>query len=141
MNNPESITVNEDARLIPVWSIVVSIAAFTLVEYYFWMVVAAAAASSGPAYRAAHLLQSLLGLAGSHLFLDGRLCQQRRSAPGHELAVLDGAVFRDAGRHRGRALFPVARTGGFALPGLRNACSKRLPFLSAVRLSTFSQLR
>ena len=38
MRNPESITVNEDTRLIPVWSIVVAVAAFVLVEYYFWMV-------------------------------------------------------------------------------------------------------
>ena len=38
MRNPESITANEDTRLIPVWSIVVAVAAFVLVEYYFWMV-------------------------------------------------------------------------------------------------------
>ena len=36
MRDPESISVNEDARLIPVWSIIASIAAFALVEYYFW---------------------------------------------------------------------------------------------------------
>jgi hypothetical protein len=36
MRDPQPISVNEDARLIPVWSIVVSIAAFVLVEYYFW---------------------------------------------------------------------------------------------------------
>ena len=35
MREPESISVNEDARLIPVWSIVVATAAFALVEYYF----------------------------------------------------------------------------------------------------------
>ena len=38
MRTPESITVNEDARLIPVWSIVVAAAAFVLVEYYVWLV-------------------------------------------------------------------------------------------------------
>lgn len=38
MRNPESITVNEDTRLIPVWSIFVAVAAFVLVEYYFWMI-------------------------------------------------------------------------------------------------------
>jgi len=38
MRNPELITVNEDARLIPWWSIVASIAAFTAVEYYMWLV-------------------------------------------------------------------------------------------------------
>ena len=38
MRDPESITVSEDTRLIPVWSIVVAVTAFVLVEYYFWMV-------------------------------------------------------------------------------------------------------
>jgi len=35
---PQSITFNDDARLIPVWSIMAAVAAFTLVEYYFWLV-------------------------------------------------------------------------------------------------------
>ena len=38
MHDPESISANEDARLIPVWSIVAGAAAFVLVEYYFWLV-------------------------------------------------------------------------------------------------------
>jgi hypothetical protein len=38
MREPQSITVNEDERLIPVWSIVAAVAAFVLVEYYFWLV-------------------------------------------------------------------------------------------------------
>jgi hypothetical protein len=38
MRDPQSITVNEDERLIPVWSIVAAVAAFVLVEYYFWLV-------------------------------------------------------------------------------------------------------
>ncbi len=38
MREPESITGNDDARLIPVWSIVAASLAFVLVEYYFWMV-------------------------------------------------------------------------------------------------------
>jgi hypothetical protein len=38
MRNPQSIAVNEDARLIPIWSIVAAIASFLLVEYYFWLV-------------------------------------------------------------------------------------------------------
>jgi hypothetical protein len=38
MREPESITVNEDERMIPVWSIAVAFAAFVLVEYYFWLV-------------------------------------------------------------------------------------------------------
>ncbi len=38
MRDPQSIAVNEDSRLIPVWSILVAAAAFVGVEYYFWLV-------------------------------------------------------------------------------------------------------
>src|ERR1039457_6182752 len=38
MRDPQSITVNDDERIIPVWSIIVASGAFVLVEYYFWMV-------------------------------------------------------------------------------------------------------
>lgn len=38
MREPEFITVNDDARMIPVWSIVAAALAFVLVEYYFWLV-------------------------------------------------------------------------------------------------------
>jgi RNA polymerase subunit RPABC4/transcription elongation factor Spt4 len=38
MRKPQSIAVNEDERMIPVWSIVAAAAAFVLVEYYLWLV-------------------------------------------------------------------------------------------------------
>jgi hypothetical protein len=38
MHDPQSITVNDDERMIPVWSIMVAAAAFVLVEYYVWLV-------------------------------------------------------------------------------------------------------
>ncbi len=38
MRYPETITVNKDERMIPVWSIMVAITAFVLVEYYWWIV-------------------------------------------------------------------------------------------------------
>ena len=38
MREPESITINEDERMIPVWSILVATLAFLLVEYYLWLV-------------------------------------------------------------------------------------------------------
>ncbi|MGD0292989.1 MAG: zinc ribbon domain-containing protein [Terracidiphilus sp.] len=41
MRDPEPISVNEDARLIPLWSIVAAVAAFFLVEYYVWLVMPA----------------------------------------------------------------------------------------------------
>jgi len=48
MRDPESITVNEDARLIPLWSIVVAVTAFVLVEYYFWLVLPAGRTHPAP---------------------------------------------------------------------------------------------
>lgn len=38
MSDPQSITINEHERMIPLWSIMVATAAFVLVEYYFWLV-------------------------------------------------------------------------------------------------------
>jgi len=40
MNNPQTITANEDSRVIPAWSIATAALAFLLVEYYFWFVLA-----------------------------------------------------------------------------------------------------
>ncbi len=48
MRDPESITVNEDGRLIPMWSIIVAASAFVLVEYYFWLVLPAARTHAAP---------------------------------------------------------------------------------------------
>jgi len=38
MRDPESIAVNDDERMIPVWSMVVAGLAFVLLEYYLWVV-------------------------------------------------------------------------------------------------------
>jgi Double zinc ribbon/Phospholipase_D-nuclease N-terminal len=38
MREPQSITVNEDERMIPTWSIVAAGVAFVVVEYYFWLI-------------------------------------------------------------------------------------------------------
>lgn len=38
MRDPQSIKLNDDARLIPIWSILVATVAFVVVEYYFWLV-------------------------------------------------------------------------------------------------------
>jgi hypothetical protein len=40
MRKPPAITVNDDERMIPMWSILAAVAAFVLVEYYFWIVAA-----------------------------------------------------------------------------------------------------
>lgn len=38
MRDPQTITVKDDSRLVPGWSIVAAAAAFVLVEYYFWLI-------------------------------------------------------------------------------------------------------
>lgn len=38
MREPQSIKVNDDERMIPMWAIVASAIAFLLVEYYFWII-------------------------------------------------------------------------------------------------------
>jgi len=38
MRDPQAIPVNEDARLIPVWSMIAAGVAFLAVEYYFWFI-------------------------------------------------------------------------------------------------------
>jgi hypothetical protein len=38
MPDPKTVRINEEERLIPVWSIVVASLAFVLVEYYFWVI-------------------------------------------------------------------------------------------------------
>ena len=41
MRDTQSFPMNEDARLIPVWSMVAAGIAFAVVEYYWWVVVPA----------------------------------------------------------------------------------------------------
>src|ERR1035441_4612018 len=36
MRDPQSISVNDDTRLVPMWSMAAAVAAFVAVEYYFW---------------------------------------------------------------------------------------------------------
>ena len=38
MRDPQSITLNEDESILPLWSIIAATLAFVLVEYYFWVV-------------------------------------------------------------------------------------------------------
>jgi len=73
MRNPESITVNEDTRLIPVWSIVVAIAAFVLVEYYFWMILPASRIIIRPSVFTS--TSAFRGRVGRSLLPDGGLRQ------------------------------------------------------------------
>ena len=138
MRDPESIAVNEDERMIPVWSIIVASVAFVLVEYYFWMV---APEQRHHAPRLPHLLQPFLGRVDCALFPDAGLHQQGLAAPGNERAILDADLLRHAGRHRGGALLPAASAAGEPLPRLRDACAERFPLLSAVQLPAYGELR
>ena len=69
MRDPQSITVNEDARLIPVWSIVASVAAFVLVEYYFWAILPGQRTHPGPPIGLRIYLNLSWGLLASLYFL------------------------------------------------------------------------
>lgn len=51
MQEPQSIVVNDDARLIPIWSMVAAGLSFLAVEYYFWYVLADKAASTPMGFR------------------------------------------------------------------------------------------
>jgi len=48
MRDLKNIAVDDDPRLIPLWSIVIAVAAFVGVEYYFWMVLPAQRHHPGP---------------------------------------------------------------------------------------------
>ena len=141
MPDPQSISVNEEERMIPVWSIIAASLAFVLVEYYFWIIAPSQHHHRAAGAGSAHLLQSLVGRGGLALLPDGGLHQQRCAAARDEHAVLDVHLLRDAGRHRRRALLPAAAAAGFALPGVRHARAERFSFLPAVQLPACGQLR
>jgi len=49
MSDPQSITANDDTRLIPIWSVMLAAVAFVLVEYYFWLIAPATRHHAPPA--------------------------------------------------------------------------------------------
>lgn len=69
MRDPQSIAVHEDARLIPLWSIVVAVLAFVLVEYYFWIVLPAQRTHPGPPLGLRIYLNLSWGLLAALYFL------------------------------------------------------------------------
>jgi len=71
MREPQSITANEDTRLIPVWSIVLAVTAFVLVEYYFWLILPAQ--QKHPTPLGLHIYFSLSGgvLVGLYFLMVG----------------------------------------------------------------------
>ena len=140
MRDPESITVNEDARLIPVWSIVVAVAAFVLVEYYFWMVLPGQQHHPPPLGFRIYFNLSWGLLAALYFLMVGYVS---KDAPRRAMSARFwiAHLLRDAGRHRRGALLFAAPAGGFALPGVLDACAERFPLLPAVQLSAHRQLR
>jgi Double zinc ribbon len=69
MREPPAIAVNEDERLIPLWSIAASVAAFVLVEYYFWVVAPAQRHHAPPAIGLRIYFNLSWGLLASLYFL------------------------------------------------------------------------
>jgi len=49
MREPQDIRVNDDARMIPTWSVIAASLAFVLTEYYFWLVAPASRHHQPPA--------------------------------------------------------------------------------------------
>jgi hypothetical protein len=115
MREPESITVNEDARLIPVWSIVASIAAFVLVEYYFWMLLPEHQHHAPPIGLRIYFNLSCGLLAALYFLMVGYVSKD---------AVLDCDLPGDAGGDRRGAVLFAAPAGGFAVPGVLDACAE-----------------
>ena len=140
MRDPELINTNEDTRLVPVWSIVAAAAVFVLVEYYFWLVFPQTPAPCSAA-GTADLSEPLVGAAGVALLPDGWVREQGCAAAGDEFAVLDADLLCDAGRDWGGAVLPAASAAGFEVPGVRDACAERFPFLPAVQLPVDGELR
>ena len=140
MQNPESISVNEDSRLIPVWSIVAAAAAFVLVEYYFWLVLPGQQHHAPPLGLRAYFNISFGLLVSLYFLMVGYVSKDapRRAMSARFWIVL---CFVMPGGIGAVLYFLLRLAGGLALPGLLHACAERLPLLPAVRLPADGQLR
>ena len=98
MPDPQSISMNEDERMIPIWSIIAASLAFVLVEYYFWIIAPAQRHHAPPPLGLRIYFNLSWGVVASLYIPHGRLHQQGRAAPRHEHAFLDVYLFRDARR-------------------------------------------
>ena len=79
MRDPQSIPVNEDARLIPVWSMIAAGVAFVIVEYYFWFILPAQRHHPPAPLGLRTYLNVSWGILTSALLFDGWVRQPRRS--------------------------------------------------------------
>jgi len=137
MRDPQSIPLNEDARLIPVWSMIAAGIAFVVVEYYWWFIL--------PATR--HHPPAPLGLRIYFNLSWGLLAAL--------YFLMVGYVSRDAPRRSMSTRFWMmicfVLPSGFvfspetsdhvSMRGLRDACAERVSFLSAMQLSADGELR
>jgi hypothetical protein len=126
MRETQSITVNEDERMIPVWSIVVAFAAFVLVEYYFWLVLPKHWPHDQAPLGFRLYFNISWGILTALYFL------------------MVGYVSKDAPRRAMSLRFWMLAC--FVMPGgigavLRHAGGRRLPLLPAVQLPAHGQLR
>ena len=141
MRDPQSITVNEDERLIPVWSIVAAAVALSC----WW------STTSGWCCRTASHPPPPLGfriyfnlswglLAALYFLMVGYVSKDapRRAMSSRFWIVI---CFVMPGGIGAVLYFLLRAAGGFALPGLLDACAERLPLLPAMRLPAHRQLR
>ena len=141
MRDPQSISVNEDERMIPVWSIVVASLAFVLVEYYFWVIAPEQRHHAPPPLGFRIYFNLSWGVVASLYFLMVGYISKDAPRRGMSTRFWMLICFVMPGGHWRRALLSAAPAGSFALPGLRHACAERLPLLPAVQLPAHGQLR
>ena len=141
MPDPQAISVNQEERMIPVWSIIAAGLAFVLVEYYFWIVAPAQHHHAPPALGLRIYFNLTWGAVAALYFL------------------LVGYISKDAPRRAmsawfwmficfvappgiGAVLYFLLREPEvFRCPGCGTHGAGRFPFLPAVQLPACGQLR
>ena len=141
MRDPQSITVNEDERMIPVWSIMVASRGVCAGGVLFLVDCAGAAAPRSAADRLSHLLQLFLGRVVALYFL--MVGYISKDSPRRAMSTRFWMVvcFVMPGGIGAVHLLPAAPAGGHTLPCLQHACAERFPFLPPVQLPAYGQLR
>ena len=117
MRDPQSITVNEDERLIPVWSIVAAVRGLCAGGVLFLAGFARQHNIPPPLGFRIYFNISWGLLAALYFLMVGYVSKDApRRAMSPRFWIAD--LLCDAGRHRRGALLPAAPAGGFPLPGL-----------------------
>ena len=131
---------NEDTRLIPIWSIVAAAVAFVLVEYYFWLVLPQTQHHVPPLGLRIYFNLSWGLLASLYFLMVGYVS---KDAPRRAMSsrfwmlicfVMPGGI--------GAVLYFLLRAPLVSrCPACAHACAERFSFLPAVQLPADGQLR